>query len=290
LGAQLMAGVFAFSSQTFSKLFTHPTLVFYRYSKANTPQSETIDLETNPAAIKASVDSTLDKLGFKPDLLLIHNPYIPAAGKILEFWRILEDQVNDGTLEGVSLGVSNFRPQDLQAILDGCKIRPVVNRECCCPDHPAHLCAEFASLSIGPIACSSNIELEYHPYVLEHLSPLLALQSKEQIVTQSYGTLSPILRHPTGGPLKPVLTKIAQRLSKESGKNVDEASVLLLWTMGHGVVALTSSTKPENLQKMVDTEGLPDLSKEDMEEIDSVGRSVHFRAYVSMVYLIWSLA
>jgi diketogulonate reductase-like aldo/keto reductase len=127
-------------------------------------------------------------------------------------------------------------------------------------------------------------EIEYHPYVLAHLTPLLDLQKKEHIVTQSYGTLSPLLRHSTGGPLKPVLTKIAQRLSKESGKDVDEAGVLLLWTIGHGVVALTSSTKPENLKKMVETEELRDLTQEEMDEIDEIGRSIHFRAYVSASY------
>ena len=125
-------------------------------------------------------------------------------------------------------------------------------------------------------------EIEYHPYVLAHLTPLLDLQKKEHIVTQSYGTLSPLLRHPTGGPLKPILSKIAQRLSKESGKDVDEAGVLLLWTIGHGVVALTSSTKPKNLEKMVETEELRDLTQEEMDEIDETGKSVHFRAYVSV--------
>lgn len=103
--------------------------LFYRYSKAGSPKSETIELETSPEAVRASVQSTLDKLGFQPDLLLVHNPYVPAKGKILEFWKILEDLVEDGTLSSTALGVSNFRPQDLEEVLRGCKIRPVVNRE-----------------------------------------------------------------------------------------------------------------------------------------------------------------
>lgn len=237
--------------------------MFYRYSKAGSPQTETIELETTPEAVRASVQSTLDKLGFQPDLLLVHNPYVPAKGKMLEFWKILEDLVQDGTLAKTALGVSNFRPQDLEEILKGCSIKPVVNRE----------------LTIRSLPLTQ--ELEYHPYVLAHLSPLLEMQEKENIVTQSYGTLSPLLRHPTGGPLKPLLTRIAQRLSKDTGKEVDEAGVLLLWTMGHGVVALTSTTRPENLQKMAETEALPDLTAEEMEEIDAIGKTIHFRAYVS---------
>jgi len=41
----------------------------------------------------------------------------------------LEGLVEDGTLKGTSLGVSNFRPQDLEDVLKVAKIKPVVNRE-----------------------------------------------------------------------------------------------------------------------------------------------------------------
>ena len=88
---------------------------------------------TTPEVIRAAVQSTIDNLGSKPDVLLIHNPYVFEEGKIGEGWKILESLVEDGTLVGVSLGVSNFRPQDLQAILDVCKIKPVINRECLLP-------------------------------------------------------------------------------------------------------------------------------------------------------------
>jgi len=41
-------------------------------------------------------------------------------------WKILEDLKDQGKLR--SIGVSNFRPQDLEAILDGAKYKPVVNQ------------------------------------------------------------------------------------------------------------------------------------------------------------------
>lgn len=59
---------------------------------------------------------------------LIHNPYVPEDGKRVFFWQELEKLVEDGTLKGCSLGVSNYRPQDLQEVLEVCKIKPVVNR------------------------------------------------------------------------------------------------------------------------------------------------------------------
>jgi diketogulonate reductase-like aldo/keto reductase len=59
---------------------------------------------------------------------LIHNPFVPEEGKRVFFYQELEKLVEDGTLKGCSLGVSNYRPQDLKELLEVCKIKPVVNR------------------------------------------------------------------------------------------------------------------------------------------------------------------
>ncbi|WVO17849.1 hypothetical protein L204_105547 [Cryptococcus depauperatus] len=200
-------------------------------------------------AIRKSVMASLDRLQFKPNLLLVHHSLVPSDGKIAQFWTALEELVFEGTLEGVSLGVSNFRPQDLKAVLEVARIKPVVN------------------------------QLEYHPYVLAHLEPLLKLQAEHQIVTEAYGPLTPILRHPDGGPLKPILERIAERLSKEAGKPLDSIDVLLRWTMQNGVVAVTTSKTPERIQKLADVDGLPDLTKDELEEITRVGKTRHFRHY-----------
>jgi len=87
------------------------------------------DIKTTEEDIRASVESSVKRMGGPPNLWLIHNPYIPESGKIGEFWKILEGLVEDGTLKGTSLGVSNFRPQDLEEVLEVAKIKPVVNRE-----------------------------------------------------------------------------------------------------------------------------------------------------------------
>lgn len=118
-------------------------------------------------------------------------------------------------------------------------------------------------------------ELEFHPYVLAQLEPLLALQEKHSIVTESYGPLTPILRHPTGGPLRPVLERIGQRLG------IDSATILLLWTVQKNVVAVSTSGNPDNIRKIAEVNTLPDLSAEDMAAIDEAGKKVHFRHYVS---------
>lgn len=107
------------------------SLVWSWYVSGNptaSPLTTTDDVPTTPEAIRKSVQETLDRLTFIPDLLLIHNPFVPESGKISEYWQILEGLVEDGTLKGCSLGVSNFRPQDLNDVLKVAKIKPVVNR------------------------------------------------------------------------------------------------------------------------------------------------------------------
>ncbi|ORY32558.1 NADP-dependent oxidoreductase domain-containing protein [Naematelia encephala] len=206
---------------------------------------------SSPEDVRKSVQGSLDKLGFIPDLILIHNPFVPGPSKIGEFWTSLEALVEDGTLKGCSLGISNFRPQDIEAVMKVAKIKPVVN------------------------------QIEYHPYVLSHIEPVLKAQEKYGIVTQSFGPLTPTLRHPTGGPIKPILTRIAKKLSASSGQPVDESSVLLLWTMNKGVVAVTTSGNPDNIKKLAGLANLPDLSSEEIKEIEEAGKKVHYRYYVS---------
>lgn len=79
-------------------------------------------------SLKANVQESVQKLGFIPDLILIHSPTVPKDGKISEFWQSLEKLVEDGTLKGCSLGFSNFRPQDIEAVMKVAKIKPVCNR------------------------------------------------------------------------------------------------------------------------------------------------------------------
>ncbi|KAK4054128.1 hypothetical protein OIV83_001153 [Microbotryomycetes sp. JL201] len=200
------------------------------------------------SALRASVNASIHKLGFQPSLILVHNPFVPEAGKLVEFWQVLEDMKDKGELTA-SLGVSNFRPQDLEELLKVARHPITVN------------------------------QLEYHPYVLEHLDPVLKIMEKHNIRVEAYGPLSPILRHPNGGPLKPLLAKIAHRLSSITGRDVDQAAVLLLWCKAKGVIAVTASANPDNIKKLAALQGLPDLEQSEVDEIEAVGRKIHFRAY-----------
>ena len=118
---------------------------------------------------------------------------------------------------------------------------------------------------------------------MTHVQPLIDLHKKYNIITQAFASLVPVSRHPTGGPLSPVLEKIASKLSSESGVEVDSAGVLLLWVMAKGAVCITSSSDPARIQKMADLEKVRDLTEDEVQEIDAAGKKVHFRQWVSCV-------
>ena len=83
----------------------------------------------------ASIDESLKKLDCGPaDLIIIHcpQPWAEFRGpkryfaENKEVWRALEDAYEAGKTRAI--GVSNFLIDDLMNILDGCRIRPMVNQ------------------------------------------------------------------------------------------------------------------------------------------------------------------
>ena len=83
----------------------------------------------------ASIDESLRKLDCGPaDLIIIHcpQPWAEFRGEKRYFaenkevWKALEDAYKAGKTKAI--GVSNFLIDDLVNILDGCRIRPMVNQ------------------------------------------------------------------------------------------------------------------------------------------------------------------
>lgn len=153
-------------------------------------------------------------------------------------WKILEEFKDAGKLK--SIGVSNFRPQDLEKLLAVCKHKPTVN------------------------------QLEFHPLVLRHLEPVLAIHEKHGIVVESYGPLTPTLRlKGKENPLQDILSKVAARLSKDTGEKIDENAVLLLWCKAKNVVAVTTSSNDERIKGLAAVAKLKaGLTEAEVKEID----------------------
>lgn len=83
-----------------------------------------------------SIDETLAKMGLDYlDMMIIHSPqpwmevnqsdnrYIEGNK---EAWRALEDALEAGKLRAI--GVSNFLEQDIENILEDCRVKPMVNQ------------------------------------------------------------------------------------------------------------------------------------------------------------------
>lgn len=87
------------------------------------------------ASAAASIDESLRKLGMDyADLIIIHcpQPWAEFRGakryfkENKEVWKALEDAYEAGKVK--SIGVSNFLVDDLQNILEDCRIKPMVNQ------------------------------------------------------------------------------------------------------------------------------------------------------------------
>jgi len=86
----------------------------------------------------AAFDASLERLGFDyVDLYLIHWP-VPAADRFLDTWRAFEQIHGEGRVR--TIGVSNFRIEDLERLERESETRPTVNQV---ELHPRHQQAEL---------------------------------------------------------------------------------------------------------------------------------------------------
>jgi 2,5-diketo-D-gluconate reductase A len=83
------------------------------------------------AKTKDACLASLKRLGLDYlDLVLIHWP-VPGRGLYVDTWRELIDLQNQGRIK--SIGVSNFNPDHLEAIIEATGVIPVVNQVECHP-------------------------------------------------------------------------------------------------------------------------------------------------------------
>jgi diketogulonate reductase-like aldo/keto reductase len=140
-----------------------------------------------------------------------------------------------------SIGVSNFLPHHLCAILKTAKIIPAVN------------------------------QIEYHPYLQQ--SEILALAKEHGITVEAYSPLTPLTKG-AGGPVDEVVKAIAEQYK------VSESVILLKWLTSQGIVAITTSGKEERLADYIEgfkKEFL--LTADEVSEISKEGRKKTFRNY-----------
>ncbi|KIO13674.1 hypothetical protein M404DRAFT_993217 [Pisolithus tinctorius Marx 270] len=195
---------------------------------------------------KSAIEESLRKLGIDyVDLYLIHHA-LPNVGRLKDLWIGMEEAKNAGLTK--SIGVSNFTADHLNEILEVATISPAVN------------------------------QLEVHPYVWKALQPTLSLHEKYNIVTSSYGGLSPLVRG-RGGPLDPLVERIRVRLEHARGSTVSEGQVLHKYFQQKGILVVTTSAKVERVQEYLDTENVPELTPDEIKDIETAGAKLHKRFF-----------
>ena len=66
--------------------------------------------------VRQSVESSVEKNGFIFDLFLIHNPFVAFPGELMALWQMIIFEALKDKGKPKSIGVSNFRMQDLEAL------------------------------------------------------------------------------------------------------------------------------------------------------------------------------
>lgn len=68
-----------------------------------------------------------------------------------------------------------------------------------------------------------------HPYVLASIQPIIDLCRQHNIIIESYGPLTSLIRHP-GGPVDESIMRVAARMAKgPETRTVTEGQVLIKW-------------------------------------------------------------
>ncbi|KAF8760962.1 Aldo kereductase [Rhizoctonia solani] len=116
-------------------------------------------------------------------------------------------------------------------------------------------------------------------------SPFSNYAEQHNITIESYGPLTPLIRH-SGGPVDDPVKKVAARMAKgpEAGA-VTEGQVLLKWAQQrtNGVVitfSLSTSSKLDRLLEQKAALDLPPLSNEELRSIETEAAKKHYRHFM----------
>jgi diketogulonate reductase-like aldo/keto reductase len=190
---------------------------------------------------KESFELSLKKLQVDyVDQYLIHAPFFAKTPEDLQKkWADLEEIYASGRAK--TIGVSNFRQPELEAVLKTAKIIPTIN------------------------------QIEYHPY-LQH-GDLIGFHRKNNIATAAYGPLTAAVKA-TPGPLDDTYRELARKYGVTPGE------IALRWVIDQGIVALTTSANEQRLkgyQKIAQFK----LTPQEVQEIAEIGKQKHFRGFWS---------
>ena len=144
------------------------------------------------------------------DLFILHQALPSVFDKTIGAYKALEKLLADGKVRAI--GVSNFMPEHLTALLEQTDVMPAVN------------------------------QIELHPYFQQ--KDLVAFHQTHGIITQAWSPIGGITSYydaPKKSFDEPVLLAIGEKYGKSA------AQVMLRWHIQNGVQVIPKSTKAERI-------------------------------------------
>ena len=169
---------------------------------------------------------------------LIHQPWFAQTDEdIQKAWAQMEAIQAKGLAK--SIGVSNYLPAHLNALLKTAKVVPACN------------------------------QIEFHPYLQR--TELLALHKKQGIATTAYGPLTAATKA-APGPLDDYFAALSKKYAVSAGE------ISLRWCIDQDVVPITTSSKEQRLSDYLRVATFK-LTPKEIQEINNIGQQKHFRGF-----------
>jgi 2,5-diketo-D-gluconate reductase A len=181
-----------------------------------------------------SFDKSAGKLGLEQlDLLILHQALPSAFERTLGAYRALEKLLADGRVRAI--GVSNFMPGHIEALLAEVEVTPAVN------------------------------QIEVHPYFQQRA--LQAVHAKHGILTQAWAPIGGITFYRPGFGKSTLEDPTIVEIARLHGKSA--AQVMLRWGLQQGRSVIPKSVKPERIAENFDVFDF-ELTAEQMADIDAL--------------------
>ncbi|MDA8209358.1 MAG: aldo/keto reductase [Actinomycetota bacterium] len=170
------------------------------------------------------------------DLFILHQPVPSSFDRTIYAYRALEALLSDGKVRAI--GISNFMPEHLEALLRETSVVPAVN------------------------------QIEVHPYFTQPAAR--EANRKHGIITQAWSPIGGITSYRGDGNStfdNPVIARIAAAHAKTP------AQVMLRWHLEEGRSAIPKSVHPERIAENFDVFDF-NLTAKELEAIDALDTGI----------------